>query len=212
MKNDSGGKKYILNIEQKAVKIIVFICLAILAVVFSAGYFTGKTVSFKNSRIDNQSNVLYKITPPDTSIINGTFQIADSGNPQTAANKDNGSRTVEGNPQNKPAVKVEEPPKNVESADNKSNKQTSVKKTPLKSKPVKKNRTYLIEVYSYKTSKEAESFRDILKTRGCDAYTVKSGKMFKVRIGKFKNRRDAVYEARRLESKGIIPHFYIQEE
>lgn len=212
MKNDSGGKKYILNIEQKAVKIIIFICLAILAVVFGAGYFTGKTVSFKNSRVENQSNVLYKITQPDTSILNGTFQIADSGKQQTAANKGNDSQTAAENAENKSGAKTEEPPKNVDAAANPNNKQPAGKKNNLKTKPSKKNKTYLIEVYSYKTSKEAESFRDILKTRGCDAYTVKSGNMYKVRIGKFKVRRDAVYEARRLESKGIIPHFYIQEE
>ncbi|MBP7654185.1 hypothetical protein KA977_12240, partial [Candidatus Dependentiae bacterium] len=151
MKNDSGGKKYILNIEQKAVKIIIFIFSIIIIVVFGAGYFMGKTVSLKNSRIENQSNVLYKITPADTvGLSTVTAQIEKSV--PTDKKKDNNQETDKIAAVNKPEIQDD-----VKTGTDKSKikESSQSKKNSSKSKSQKKNKEYIIEVYAYKTSKEA---------------------------------------------------------
>ncbi|HON56418.1 MAG TPA: SPOR domain-containing protein [bacterium] len=221
MSEKATVKKYNIEIQKKSIKIIILIFFLINFVFFLIGFFVGKAANIKKINDNLAGKKIAEEIKTDTQLLaieNDTKILAAVANDTKTQNITNIADYK------KSAQQIEEKKteKSKETKTSKKSGEEQKKTAPSKSaakktvsKP-KQEKFYTLEIYSYKTQREAEQFKDILKVRGLNAYIHKTesprtGTLYKIRYGKFDSREKANNEGKRLENKGIIPNFYILE-
>lgn len=99
----------------------------------------------------------------------------------------------------------------VTAADSAAAKRDSAQHTPADSTHAAKGR-YTLQVAAYGTRTEADALAKRLKSRGLDVRIVASGKLFRVRIGRYETRAAATAAQKTLKTKNKIDAFVTDAE
>lgn len=233
MGGESQTNIYKIIIKRKTAKIIILLFFLINLVMFLSGFFLGKGSSLKseikdgNKNIKGSESVVYnpvdtnsalktvednnkpveiKNLPAQTPAVSTLDSKKDENNNIIKNESDKKEQTTANDLKNDKKKKQQDKRKN-------NNKKTEKNKSDENNDSVEKE-NFTLEVYVYDNKLSAESFRDILSKRGYPAFidseTSKGKTLYRVRLGKFKSRRDAVNEGKKLVSKGIIPKYFVK--
>jgi len=227
MGSEAPAKIYKINIRRKTAHYVILIFIGINIVMFTCGFLLGKGNSIKSENLDNSKkmrsadSIIYNPVDPNSIIksVNDENKKVEEIKEQSGNVDDLKKIEVEKHNRNIEEVNLAKQEKNdLKNSKKISEKKKSEKKIKNENESVRAGKGieyYTLEIYVYDNKLSADSFKDILAKRGYQAFVDienAGGKSFyKVRLGKFKKRRDAVSEGNKLVAKGTIPKFYVKK-
>jgi cell division protein FtsN len=199
------GKRIIINIESRTLKILLILNIVIFVGSFLLGMIIG---NISNNSIDDNHDIVKTMTSQAD---------IDTEKPSHESLSAAASVSVESEPTVAPS-----PPSTSQQNTSRSVSPTRQEATERqvsstqRTQSARQQRGYTIQVISLKDYTEAIKNRDNLRRFGLDARIMEkelaTGKWYRVRIGSYPTEREAYNAAKQFEEKGIISSFWVSQE